>query len=387
MKVPIHRRVTTVLALALVLASSVPSQAFASVETALVGRTQRAIVHATPPAERVARSLLDGIEADRDAIARDLGRDYDGITEVRIAHDPQSFTALLPDGVTLPHWAQGVAFPSHNLVVIRAGEQSVLSTTRGTLRHELSHVAIGRLAGPGVPRWFLEGLATVHSGDAWSRKGPSLVRAALSDGLFSFDALSRGFPARTSDAELAYAQSADFVSFLIERGGEDRLGELLRLLVEGRTFDDAVLLTFGERPRALENEWRRGLARWELLARFLTSTDLWWAAITFMAVFAWLTLRRRKQDRLEEMEHEELEEERLLAEERLLQAARLRAEREAAGMWLDDTDGEDPGGHEDDEEDDLLASFESIGREEGEEASGESLESTGEWPGKKPTIH
>src|SRR5690606_3445446 len=112
-------------------------------------------VHATPPAERVARSLLDGIEADRDAIARDLGRDYDGITEVRIAHDPQSFTALLPDGVTLPHWAQGVAFPSHNLVVIRAGEQSVLSTTRGTLRHELSHVAIGRLAGPGVPRWFL----------------------------------------------------------------------------------------------------------------------------------------------------------------------------------------------------------------------------------------
>lgn len=341
----------------------------------LVGRTNRAVIYATRPAERIARSLVDGVEADRDAIARDLGRDYDGVTEIRIAHDAASFAELLPEGVSLPYWAQGVAFPSLNLVVMRAGNQSVLSTTRGTLRHELSHIAVGRLAGPGVPRWFLEGLATVHSGDAWSRQGPSLVRAALSDGLYSLDSLSRGFPSLGIEAELAYAQSADFVSFLIERGGEERLGQLLRLLVEGSEFDDAIVETFGVRLRALENEWRRDIARWELVARFFTSPDVWWGGVTIMAVFAWVSLRRRKKERLEEMAQEELEEEQILADERWLDSMRVRAERVAASRadFADDVE--------------ILERIDRMERGEGNPDDFEFFDIEPELPTKKPTLH
>lgn len=318
----------------------------------LVGQTRRAQIFATPAAERLARSLLDSVEADRDTIALDLGRDYDGLTQIRIAHDQASFDALLPPPVRLPTWAQGVAFPSLNLVVIRAGDQHLLSTTRGTLRHELSHIAIGRLATGHVPRWFLEGLATVHSGDAWSRKGPSLVRAALADGLFSFDSLRDSFPAMSLDAELAYAQSADFVSFLIDRGGEDRLGELLRLLVDGQDFDDAIRETFGASLRSLENEWRRGMARWELIARMFTGVEVWWGALTLLAIFAWFVVRRRQKLRLWEMQQEEEEEDRLIAKARLLRALRLQAEREEANLQMGWEGSTQSGGYSEQDEDD-----------------------------------
>ena len=74
--------------------------------------------------------------------AREVGRDYDGVTEVRVAIDPVAFVALQPPTGLAPPWASGVAYPAQNLVVIRVTAQE--HNPRALLRHELSHVAVGR---------------------------------------------------------------------------------------------------------------------------------------------------------------------------------------------------------------------------------------------------
>lgn len=358
----------TVLALAGTLLS--PEAASARELLRRVGETPRFVFYAVPSGEGAAGALVLKAEADRDAIVQVLGRDWEGRTEVRVAADERGFRELLPPEARVPRWAQGVAFPRENLVVLRV--PATLENPRALLRHELSHVAVGRLAPRPVPRWFLEGLATVQAGDLWNRQGPSLVRAALSDGLFSFAQLADGFPSRESDAELAYAQSADFVQFLIDRGGDERLGGLLRQLVEGETFEDAALRTFGRSLRALENDWRRSIARWELLARFLTGTELWWGTVAVLAVIGFVRLRRRQRERLEELAREEQEEDALVAEERALEAEKLRVVRfEAEPRW----DGAAP------------PEATEPAEAEGEDSLAEAPGRPDERPPRKPTLH
>lgn len=260
----------------------------------LVAETARLRFVAAPGAEATARALALAGEEDRDWVSRDLGRDWDGVTEVRVAASRAAFDRMLPPDVSLPDWAGGVAFAAQNLVVIHAPPGS--TSARHTLRHELSHVAVGRLTQGRVPRWFLEGLAQLREGNKWSTEGPSLVLAALSDGLFSFDALRGAFPARPSDVELAYAQSAHFVQWIANAHGDESLSEVLHQVVDGSSFEDAVLRVTGTRLRVLENEWRRELARWELLIHFFRSDELLWTAVTMLFLAAsWQALRRKRR--------------------------------------------------------------------------------------------
>lgn len=292
----------------------------------LVAETPRFRLRALPGARALAEGLSRTAETDRTAMEAEFGRDWDGVTEVWVVPDSKGYEAVLPEGVRAPEWARGLAFPRWNLVLLRP------PADRSTFRHELSHIAVGRLSAQPVPRWFLEGLATIHAGDVWNRKGPSLVRAALSDGLFSFESLTDRFPSRPSDVDLAYAQSADFVQFLADRHGEEALREVLQQLIDGEPFEVAIIRVMGATPRVLENEWRRSMARWELAVRSLTSPGMWWGLLSVLFVLAWFRLRRRRTLQLRLMELQERAEALAAQEAMLLERAR---ELETAGRELE----------------------------------------------------
>lgn len=268
-------------------------------------QTPRSIVVAGPTAGAIASSLAQTIEADRDRVALDLGRDWDGITEVRVAGDELEFRALLPEGRAVPRWATGVAFPSENLVVVQAGGQNV----REILRHELSHIGVGRLARSPVPRWFLEGLASVREDAPWTREGVSLLWAARTGQLHPFSTLEASFPLGRLDAELAYAQSADFVQYLTETAGPAAPRDIVRAVIEGRPFDEAVLRTTGASVATHELNWRRSLVRWDTLWRLISNPAALWGALALFVVFAFFSLRRSRQLQLELMELRTQEEE------------------------------------------------------------------------------
>lgn len=256
-----------------------------------------------PGAQGLADALARTADEDRDMVGRDVGRDWDGVTEVRVVLDAPSFRAALPRGASVPEWAAGVALPEQNLVVLRAFPGS--PEARAILRHELSHVAVGRLSSGHVPRWFLEGLATLQAGDAWSRHGPSLVRAAIAGRLFRLHDLAEAFPTGAADAELAYAESADFVSWLVERSGEAQVRGLLGDVVSGTSFEAAMSERFGAGVASLEHEWSRSLARWELIARVATQTEIWWVLLAALLALGALRVRAKRQALLDAMAHEE----------------------------------------------------------------------------------
>lgn len=264
--------------------------------------TARMKLVAGPSAAGIVRELAQIVEAERDLVALDLGRDWDGITEVRVGSDNLEFRALLPPDRNVPRWAIGVAFPAENLIVLQA---STRQPVRETLRHELSHIGIGRMARSPVPRWFLEGLASVREKAPWSREGVSLVWAVRTGQLLPFSALDDSFPAGRLDAELAYAQSADFVQYIAEASSPDAVSNIVRSVVGGKAFDAAVADATGKSVLTLESRWRDSLMRWDLLARVLGSPGLLWGLMSLFVVFAYFDLRRRRRLKLRLLELEE----------------------------------------------------------------------------------
>jgi hypothetical protein len=268
--------------------------------------TPRFVFSPGPGADGIVSRLTETAEADRTAVTAELGQDYDGITTVHVVTSRKDFEELLPPDGLAPEWAIGLAFPEANLILMRA--EPGAQDPRAIFRHELSHIAVGRLTHGRVPHWFLEGLAIIQAGDAWSKEGPSMIRAGLANDLMPFDTLVSSFPARRSDAELAYAQSADFVQYLWDLKGEAALQDVLRQVVAGSTFDDAVTHSLGSSPRHLENAWRRTITRWVLLLDLLTNRDFLWVVIAVLALVAGWRVRARRRLRMRAQEIEEQEE-------------------------------------------------------------------------------
>jgi len=247
------------------------------------------IVH-TEKATAAAHLLAEEIESRRDEIERRLGRDWDGVTEVRLGWDRAEFESLALSPA--PSWAVALAWPAENVMLLEA-KSLVLGDGQQTLRHELVHIALGRL-GDRWPRWFQEGFAQhltqerKFSVDHFT----TLARAVSADRIFRFDDLANGFPERASDVEIAYAQSAAFVDFLFERHDRKSFGELVDGLQRGETFEIAFAKAFHTSLNLEERTFRDQLpGRYPFWPIVTTGTSLW-AFASVLVVVAWVRRRR-----------------------------------------------------------------------------------------------
>ena len=159
-----------------------------SMQTAEVRTPRFRIVH-TPRARGAAEYLARDIENVRDDIAALLGRDWPGITEIRVGFGREEYEAMALPGGHPPSWAVALAYPGQNLVLVEAHS---LINGEGplTLRHELVHAALGQF-GAGWPHWFQEGLAQELTGERkWHvAQVATLTRAVTQDRVFFFDDL------------------------------------------------------------------------------------------------------------------------------------------------------------------------------------------------------
>lgn len=250
------------------------------------------IVH-TKRARAAAELLAKDLEWMRDDVASLLGRDWPGVTEVRLGFGKEEYEALALPGGKPPSWAIALAYPGRNVVLVEAVS---LTRTDGpqTVRHELVHVGLGQF-GTGWPRWFQEGLAQQLTGEAqWRMEHiTTLTRAVTQDRVFDFDDLTDAFPERADDVEIAYAQSVAFIEFLRERHGTRPFVRLLERMAEGDHFDKAFGVAFLV-PRSMEEEaFKKDLPRkypwWPLL---LSTGTLVWVVSSVLVVMAWARRRR-----------------------------------------------------------------------------------------------
>lgn len=246
----------------------------------------------TEKARGTAVVLQRDLEAMRDDLASILGRDWPGVTEVRVGFDRSEYEALALPGGKPPSWAIALAYPAHHVMLVEA--HSLLNPDGPlTLKHELVHVALGQL-GHGWPHWFQEGLAQELAGEReWRLEHvATLTRAVTAERVFFLDDLIDGFPARPEDVELAYAESYAFVAFLRERHGAAAFGTLIDRVAGGDPFETAFGVAFHTPLDMEETAFRNDLPRrypWWML--ILTGgTAAWGVAAILVALAAW---RRR----------------------------------------------------------------------------------------------
>lgn len=137
----------------------------------------------------------------------------------------------------------------------------VFQPTRWVVRHELTHV-LTKLAGEGgigsLPSWLDEGTATYAEVDWRTRRGGAIAAAVANDAILNV----RGMGSTTNlpgTIDLFYGQSADLVSFLIDRFGPEQFAQLFDVFKDGSTVENALLETYGFGRDELDTRYRESL--------------------------------------------------------------------------------------------------------------------------------
>ena len=218
-------------------------------------------------------------------------------------------TTLAPEGAPYPKYASGVAYSEIGLVLLTLTPPvpSSLHDVNEVFRHELSHVALGDAIGDAsrVPHWFNEGLAVHLSGESSLLRLKTLSTATLAGRLMPLSRLEHGFPSEATAADLAYAQAADVVRFLLRQEDRERFPALIERVRSGQSFSTALRDAYGMDLTTLEHEWREDVAkRYSFLPVFFSGSLVWMGVLVLFA----LGFRRRQQQSKKTLEQWALEE-------------------------------------------------------------------------------
>jgi tetratricopeptide (TPR) repeat protein len=183
-----------------------------------------------PADEGVALRSLDLLEAAYDRIGAVLNV-YPTEPVTVVLYTPEQFRSV----TRLPAWAAG-AYDGRIRVPITGAETSPAQLEE-VLAHEFAHALVASLAGPSVPTWLDEGLASVMALGGARDTAEDLSRATTR---LPLSTLRQRFSQLPEDlASLAYAQSVHAVQRLFELRGASAVVSLLRDLGEGEPFERA----------------------------------------------------------------------------------------------------------------------------------------------------
>lgn len=247
----------------------------------------------------------------RERIIADIGVDFTEKTEVRLCATLEAFRDAQPGRVQVPLWAVGVAYPHENVIVLRSPR--AIKGSSGDLipvfAHEFSHIALGRaLMGVAVPVWLDEGLA-IYEAREWNfSRIAVLTEASLMGRLIPLAVLTRAFPEAEAQAELAYAESFMFLSYLINKVGRGAFHRLIRDYTHYGDLEGALRRSTGMPLGELEKQWLVYLKLRVSWLPIITSVSTLWFLATLLFIYGYFRKKRQAARRLREMEMEEAQE-------------------------------------------------------------------------------
>ena len=248
----------------------------------------------------------------RERVIADIGVDFTEKTEIRLAPTIEAFREAQPGGTWIPLWAAGVAYPEQNVIVLRSPRAIKGSRMNvvDVFAHEFSHIALGRaLTGVTVPVWLNEGLAMYEAREWTFSRISVLTRASLTDRLIPLPVLTLSFPAEEGPAELAYAESFMFISFLINKVGREAFHRLIRDYTRYGDLAGALRRGTGMNLADLEERWLVYLKLRVSWIPIITSVSTLWFVAALIFVYGYARKKRQANRRLKEMETEEESEE------------------------------------------------------------------------------
>jgi hypothetical protein len=278
-----------------------------------------------PSAHERVEPLLDDADDVKAQLADELGQPVlTRPVEVRVARSFDDMTALAPSEIPPPPYASAVALPGLRLVLLsmRAPGTEEGTDLKELLRHELAHIALDdAVDSKHVPLWFNEGFAVHASNEDPVMRLQSLTSASLSKSLIPLSELDRGFPSDHYEVSVAYAESADFVRFLLRQADRARFASLIDRTHKGEDFDRALADAYGTDERKLEYEWREELAKRYTFWPVLLSGSLVWVLVVGLLAVGLVRRKRRDKLTLARWEREEREEAEEMARRAAIAAA------------------------------------------------------------------
>jgi hypothetical protein len=260
-----------------------------------------------------ARHVAGVVQASEQRLADELDlRSFRG-SQIVVAWDPPHFYRLAGSGT--PHWAGAVANPEQNRIVLKSPRWGDAEPDAGaTIRHEMTHLGIGRLRrGHWIPVWLEEGLAVRLSGLPLGISpdgGDMSLSKALSTGsLISLDDLESLNSYGSQQADLAYKEAESAVRFFLERHGRVALVHLLTLVGRGTGYNEAFDQATGGGYYRFESEWKAWLKSQRGMYFLLDFSSWVWGGIILLGVLAWWMRRRRARNILSRWSQEVEEEE------------------------------------------------------------------------------
>jgi len=159
-------------------------------------------------------------------------------------------------------WTGGVAFTEFGIIAIGIAP-SQLDWGKGALVHELTHLVVHQLIFSPyaqLPTWLDEGLAMYNEGELDPYFQAWLEEAISEDKLISVRSLCSSFSAEPEKAYLSYAESYSLVEYLLDNHGRGKMLNLLTLLKQGNSYDEALTQVYGFDIDGLDSRWQETLA-------------------------------------------------------------------------------------------------------------------------------
>ncbi len=251
-----------------------------------------------PSAHERVQPLLADAEAIKARLAEELGQPVLDRVEVRVARTADEMAMLAPASLPPPAYASGVAYaPLHLVILSLMAPVGAEATDLGEVfRHELAHIAIAdAVEGRHIPRWFNEGYAVHESGESSALRVRTLFDATLSRTVIPLADLDRDFPNERYEVSIAYAESADFVRFLLRDGDRARFASLIDRVRKSEPFDRALADSYGTELPKLEFQWREELGKRYSFWPVLTGGSFLWVIVIGLCAVGWV--RKKRHDR------------------------------------------------------------------------------------------
>jgi hypothetical protein len=230
-----------------------------------------------------ARELMDTCEEGLTRLTQDIGTYPEKPIKIYVYGSTSDLKGAM---VFSQEWTGGVAFIDFGIIAISISP-SQLEWGKGALVHELTHLVVHQATFSPygqLPLWLDEGLATYSQGELDPDLRSSLNKAILEGTLISVRSLCSPFSAYADKAGLSYAQSYSLVEYLLDNYGQDKMLDLLTVLKQGSTYDEALTAVYGFDINGLDARWRATLTSLNIIAGGRGQSDT--ASVAVLAVLA-----------------------------------------------------------------------------------------------------
>ena len=197
-------------------------------------------------------------------------------------------------------WVGGHADPELGVVMVFAApDDAELIRLRNDLAHELTHVLIYQIVGPGydqMPVWLDEGLATAAELEPRSDYADTLDKAVKAEALIPITSLCAPFSPDPSRAILSYAESASLVRYIQDAWGPAKISQLLLKYRDGATCEGGVQNVLEVSLAELQTQWEGDALRTNPLIKFWRLMEPYGVVygIVILSLFALPFILRRK---------------------------------------------------------------------------------------------